>query len=107
MFAFILYHRYPDFVGVIDEDGNVVYDFNNTNLKEFTLIKAGISYKLLATDDNNNKTSYIYSLPGNGRTQAATSPSSSKHSARKIARDGQVLVKTETNTYTLQGQLVK
>jgi len=50
----------------------------------------------------------IYSLPGNGEAGTdIVSPSSAKRSARKIARDGQVLIETETNTYTLQGAEVK
>lgn len=54
-------------------------------------------------------TTYVYSLPGTGEAQFISSPSSSKRfsSARKITRDGQVLVETENNTYTLTGQEVK
>ena len=50
---------------------------------------------------------YIYSLPGNGKVQSVSTPSSPKRSARKIAREGQVLVETESNTFTLQGQEMK
>ena len=53
------------------------------------------------------RTTYIYSLPGNGKAQSVSTPSSPKRSARKIAREGQVLVETENNTFTLQGQEVK
>ena len=49
----------------------------------------------------------IYSLPGNGEATEISTPSSPKRSARKIARDGQVLVQTDTNIYTLQGAEVK
>ena len=73
------------------------------------------SCKLWFTVDEgfNNETglssfgTYIYSLPGNGKAQSVSKPSSPKRSARKIAREGQVLVETENNTFTLQGQEVK
>lgn len=50
---------------------------------------------------------YIYSLPGNGEALEVSTPSSPKRNARKVAREGRVLVETENNTYTLQGQEVK
>ena len=58
-------------------------------------------------DSNYNYTTYIYSLPGNGTATGISTPFSPKRSARKIAHDGQVLIETEANTYTLQGQEVK
>jgi hypothetical protein len=48
----------------------------------------------------------IYSLPGNGEAQAVSTPAPKKN-ARKIAREGQVLVETDTNTFDLRGQEVK
>ena len=89
---------------IIDEDGRVIYDFNNKKLASFTLVKIDGHFKLLAREkeDEGAKT-YLYSLPGNGDATEISTPSSPKRSARKIAREGQVLVETETNTYTLQG----
>lgn len=92
---------------IIDEDGEEVFNFNNPQLDKykFYIIKINGCYKLLAREVNKT---YIYSLPGNGEVSTdIVSPSSLKPSARKIARDGQVLVETENNTYTLQGQEVK
>ena len=98
---------------IIDEDGNILFDFNNPYLRSygFSLIKMGNSYKLLAREydyqNSNPVKTYLYSLPGNGEATEIYTPSSSKYSARKIAREGQVLVETENNTYTLQGQQVQ
>lgn len=58
-------------------------------------------------DDSGQNYTYIYSLPGNGMATGISTPSSPKRSARKIARDGQVLIETEANIYTMQGQEVK
>ena len=49
----------------------------------------------------------VYSLPGNGEAQEVSTPSSPKRNARKVAREGRVLVETGSNTNTLQGQEVK
>ena len=54
-----------------------------------------------------NVVTRIYSLPGNGVPTSVASPSSPTRSARKIACDGQVLIETESNTYTLTGQEIK
>ena len=58
-------------------------------------------------NDESRRTTSIYSLPGNGEAQAVSTPSSPKRSARKIVREGQVLVQTDNNTYTLTGAEVK
>lgn len=90
---------------IITEDGNVLAN----NLQKTTLeggssylLKINDSYKL-AVENNTENTYDIYSLPGNGETQAISTLSSPKRSARKIAREGQVLVQTDNNTYTLTG----
>ena len=95
---------------IIDEDGKVVFDFNNYKLDSylFTLIKINGQYKLLAREKKGTGAkTYLYSLPGNGEAQALSTASSPKQSARKVARKGQVLVETENNTYTVTGQEVK
>lgn len=111
--AFILMCRSEeaeDFCKIIDEDGNVVATLNS-GIRSVFISKINNSYKLIAQDgdiNGNPAHTYIYSLPGNGEEgQAVSTPSSPKRNARKIARDGQVLVETENNTYTLQGQEVK
>ena len=67
----------------------------------------GSARLILYTSDNDNNYNYIYSLPNNGMATGISTPSSPKRSARKIAKGGQVLIETEANTYTLQGQEVK
>ena len=97
---------------IIDEDGVTIYDFVNDNCVKIYYVfleKINGNYKLLvqgADASTNQSKSYIYSLPGNGETTSVSNPSP-KRNARKIAREGQVLVETENNTYTLQGQEVK
>ena len=73
------------------------------------LIKISSGYKLVVyrENDESRRTTSIYSLPGNGEAQAVSTPSSPKRSARKIVREGQVLVQTDNNTYTLTGAEVK
>ena len=93
----------------MNEDKEVVYDLNlgdPYNLR-YDLVKFNGNYKLVARTSYGSKgKTYIYSLPGNGETQDISTPIS-KRSARKVAREGQVLVETENSTYTLQGQEVK
>ena len=100
---------------IIDEDANVLYDFGSMYQGVANSFYMNGSWYLLLhiylwneehTSVNIKKTE-IYSLPGNGEAQAVSTPSSPKRSARKIARDGQVLVQTDTNTYTLTGAEVK
>lgn len=96
---------------IVDEDGNIIFSFD-TAPDNFQLIKVKGTYKLVVYTSwghmGSNHSTYIYSLPGNGEaSEDVVTPSSSKRNARKIARDGQVLVETENSTYTLQGQEVK
>jgi len=96
---------------ILNEDKEVVYDLNlglDPGYLRYDLVKFNGNYKLiLRTGYGSNGKTYIYSLPGNGEAQAVSTPSSPKRSARKIAREGQVLVETDTNIYTLQGTEVK
>ena len=66
------------------------------------------SFKLILRirEQEGSKTE-VYSLPGKGVPTEISSPVPQRSSARKIAREGQVLVETENNTYTLQGQEIK
>lgn len=95
---------------ILNEDNEVVYDLNlglDPGHLNYDLVKFNGNYKLvLRTSYGSDGKTYIYSLPGNGETQDISTPIS-KRSARKVAREGQVLVETENNTYTLQGQEVK
>ena len=93
---------------VKDEDGNILYSFDWNEHGYIFIEKYGSEWKLIEVyDDDDTHYTKIYSLPGSGDTQAVSTPSSSKHSARKIVREGQVLVETGNNTYTLHGQELK
>ena len=87
---------------ILNEDNEVVYDLNlglDPGHLRYDLVKFNGNYKLvLRTSYGSNGKTYIYSLPGNGETQDISTPIS-KRSARKVAREGQVLVETENNTY--------
>ena len=50
---------------------------------------------------------YIYSLPGNGKAQSVSTPSSPKRSARKYVHNDQVLIDSNERTYNIQGQELK
>ena len=94
---------------IVNEDGTVLANnLIKTTLEggDTQLLKVNDSYKL-GVRNNVDNTYDIYSLPGNGEAQAVSTPSSPKRSARKIAREGQVLVQTDNNTYTLTGAEVK
>lgn len=90
---------------IYNEDGQLVATINGDGNIPPTLLKVNDRY-LLISRDTYEKT-YIYSVPGNGEAQAISTPSSPMRSARKIAREGQVLVQTDNNTYTLTGAEVK
>lgn len=95
---------------VYNEDNTIIADLGVAWDNEYVcFLKFSTGYKLLIEKvcTDYSFTTEIYSLPGNGSSQAISTPSSPKRNARKIAREGQVLVETENNTYTLQGQEVK
>ena len=95
---------------VYNEDNTIIADLGVAWDNEYVcFLKFSTGYKLLIEKvcTDYSFTTEIYSLPGNGSSQAVSTPSSPKRNARKIAREGQVLVETENNTYTLQGQEVK
>ena len=91
---------------IYNEDAQQIATINGNN-PSIVFVKG--SYLLITRGlTNSENTTYVYSLPGNGEPSTdIVSPLSPKRSARKIARDGQVLVETETNTYTMQGAEVK
>ena len=115
--AFFLKDNNDNHLRFIDEDGNVLLDFGDDVLT-WHIAKYGSTWKLLLNKgtstifDGDNTTSVeVYNFPGDGSepqipTNINPSPTF-KHTARKIARDGQVLVETENNTYTLQGQEIR
>lgn len=95
---------------VYNEDNTIIADLGVAWDNEYVcFLKFSTGYKLLIEKvcTDYSFTTEIYSLPGNGSSQAISTPLSPKRNARKIAREGQVLVETENNTYTLQGQEVK
>ena len=89
---------------IYNEDGQLVATINGDGNFPPSLLKVNDRYLLICRD---YEKTYIYSVPGNGEAQAVSTPSSPKRSARKIAREGQVLVQTGNNTYTLTGAEVK
>ena len=96
---------------VYNEDNTIIADLGVAWDNEYIcFLKFSTGYKLLIekVSTDYSFTTEIYSLPGNGEPSTdIVSPSSPKRSARKITRDGQVLVQTDTNTYTLTGTEVK
>ena len=96
---------------IYDIQGNLVQDLGGSryiNCSFIPLVNGKYKFCIGRCFMNNTTNVEIYSLPGNGESSTdIVTPSSPKRSARKIARDGQVLVETETNTYTLQGAEVK
>ena len=97
-------------VYLFKEDGTILQDLgacNNLRRSHIWQLSTG-EYRLAVVKyfESGYKTE-IYSLPGNGVATEISSPAPQKSSARKIAREGQVLIETETNTYTLQGAEVK
>lgn len=98
---------------IIDEDENVLLNFSSRGNSFWKVVKLGSQWYLytLAYVSSTEGATQIYTLPGDGslpdKASSVSNLSSPKHSARKVLRDGQVLVETETNTYTLQGIEVK
>ena len=101
---------------LLSETGSVIQDLGTLPLNTTDYYRATSEIKRLSDNscklilnfsDSDAMVSQVYSLPGDGMTTAISTPSSPKRSARKIAKGGQVLIETEANTYTLQGQEVK
>lgn len=103
--CFSLFHHQDSKTFIYNEDGQLIASLSGESP---SIVKVDTKYLLITREQtfDGNKT-YIYSLPGNGEAQDIVTPSSPKYSARKIAREGLVLVETENNTYTLRGQEVK
>ena len=112
-------------IQVCNEDGVVLttipclgeYDRNGQDYYfpgAIKLVKAGDTYKLFVPEftESDGSLSFegvysVYSLPGDGSAQDISTPSAPQRAIRKIVRNGQVLVETESNTYMLHGQEVK
>ena len=103
---------------VYDEDGTLLKDIGDNNKGWFGIITVNGKYKLIVVEGewvsdgeymgHEEYKTQVYSLPGNGEIRTEiTTPSSPKRSARKIAREGQVWVETDTNTFDLRGQEVR
>lgn len=111
--CFMLFSQYQDpespgrYSFIYDEDGRQIATVKGDSP---SLVKVNEKYILMTRDEigDAHKT-YIYSVPGNGEpsTDVVAPVSPKRSSARKIARDGQVLVETETSTYTMRGQEIK
>ena len=99
---------YEHYYQIIDEDDNILLDLGNAS---WHINKYGDTWKLIVVSgDDSGMESEIYVLPGDGSmpgsSQAISNPSAQRVN-KKIVREGQVLVETETNTYDLRGQEVK
>ena len=103
---------------VYDEDGTLIKDLGGNDYGWFGIITVNGKYKLGVVESkwvsdgeyigHEEYKTQIYSLPGSGElSEDIVALSSPKRSARKIARDSQVLIQTETDTYTLTGQEIK
>lgn len=109
--AFLLAKTDGSSFKIIDEDGNVILEQRDQETW-WGITQFGSVWKLVTTTPygSNGVISKIYTFPGDGSmpqaAQAISNPSPKKN-ARKVAREGQVLVETENSTYTLQGQEVK
>lgn len=118
----------PTGYAIIDEDGIVLmkfmdsegytyYDYNSFDeyIEYPYIARIGNNYKLIMhrvekSDESKSKIyTEIYSLPGDGdEVQSVSSPNiSNRSAARKFTRNGQVLVQTDNNTYSIQGQEIK
>ena len=91
-------------IEIVTENGQVLATLQGY-IRRLSLLKIRGTY-LLCNYKSYSGEYDVYSLPGNGETQAISNPSP-KRNARKVAREGQVLVETENNTYTLTGTEVK
>lgn len=104
------WENHKTYLYCVDENSKVIKDFGELNgsIYGIGIRLIGNEYKLIVDRECEGEYQFdIYSLPGSGEAQAVSTPSSPKRSARKIARDGQVLVQTDNNTYTLTGAEVK
>lgn len=102
--------------GCADEScyGVFVYDENGVQIAKLDIddsvikteiVKVGNNYKLFVSCKEDR--TYVYSIGGNNDAVSVNKTSVSSSSARKIAQDGQILVQTETKTYTLTGSEIK
>ena len=103
--------------GCADEScyGVFVYDENGVQIAKLDIddsvikteiVKVGNNYKLFVYSQNHR--TYVYALGGStDDAQAVSNTSVPSSSARKIVKDGQVLVRTNTNTYTITGSEIK
>lgn len=98
--------------GIFDEDGVLIKDLGYAYSNSFMLCENNSTFYLLVCKMLINTTDYttsyektdVYSLPGGGEPQSLNGPHHQKHFARKVIHDNQMLIKTETNAYTLRGE---
>lgn len=103
-------------IEVFDEDKTLLATIPlDNNYPDMGLFSVNGKWKLIVQESQwsdvtytSSYTAYVYSLPGNGEISTETiTPSSPKRAARKIAREGQILVETDTNIFDLRGQEVR
>lgn len=90
---------------IYNEDGELIATIKGTSP---SIVRVNEKYLLISRYSKNDKHfTYIYSLPGNGESNVEQVSSPSRSSVRKFTRNGQVLVQTDNNTYSIQGQEIK
>lgn len=96
---------------VFDELGNILVQISHPNLLPIaTVVRAFGTYKLMLFSDNkgNGYTTYVYSLPGQGKTAAGNEIiQDAPRRGRKYVQDAQVLVEENDRTYNMSGLRVK
>lgn len=99
--CFCLVDYYDEQSYIYNEDAELIATLKGISP---ALVKVDDRYVLILHGEKEDYTN-IYSLPGNGETdlEQVSSPSRSS-AARKISRNGQVLVQTDNNTYSMHGQ---
>ena len=102
-----------DVVVIFNEDGEKIFSAEKEIVESAMpyIIQVNQAFKLIIdTGDmwNNNYSTEIYSLPGNGETVNIETPvAPRKSSARKYLHNDQVLIDSSDHTYTLTGQEVR
>lgn len=99
--CFCLVDYYDEQSYIYNEDAELIATLKGISP---ALVKVDDRYVLILHGEKEDYTN-IYSLPGNGESdlEQVSSPSRSS-AARKISRNGQVLVQTDNNTYSMHGQ---
>lgn len=100
-------HRYYNF-RIYDELGTIIQDFTQTDLFFYYVTRIFGEYKLIFVGDRGTSHTYVYSLPGQGKTATGNETiQSAPRRGRKYVQDAQVLVEENNRTYNTTGVRVK